>query len=66
MLVDRISEFPDDILENILSLLTIKEAARTDCLSYRWKNLWKLITNRLDFNDWNVLREIDIWNLASW
>ena len=66
MLVDRISEFPDDILVNILSLLTMKEAVRTSILSHRWKNLWKLITRRLDFDDWNVLQGIDRCNLESW
>lgn len=39
--VDNVSRLPADILYFILSLLTVKEAARTSILSQRWRNLWK-------------------------
>ncbi|KAM7483509.1 hypothetical protein LguiB_008092 [Lonicera macranthoides] len=60
-----ITELPDDILVTILSLLPMKVAARTSILSQRWKNLWKLITSHLDFDDWNALQEIDRWQLEA-
>ncbi|XP_012842164.1 PREDICTED: F-box/LRR-repeat protein At3g26922-like [Erythranthe guttata] len=46
---DRISRLPDDILVDILSLLSLKEAVCTSVLSSRWHNLWKHIY-RLNFD----------------
>ncbi|KAM7480043.1 hypothetical protein LguiA_028256 [Lonicera macranthoides] len=57
-IVDRISELPEGILVNIVSLLTIGEAARTSILSHRWKKLWTFSTGSLDFDGKNVLEEI--------
>ncbi|XP_077228560.1 F-box/FBD/LRR-repeat protein At1g13570-like [Tasmannia lanceolata] len=37
---DRISELPDHLLVRILSLLSMKEAARTSLLSTRWRYLF--------------------------
>ncbi|KAL7108690.1 hypothetical protein ACP275_06G128000 [Erythranthe tilingii] len=45
---DRISELPDDILVDIISYLSLKEAACTSVLSSRWLNLWKH-THSLNF-----------------
>jgi hypothetical protein len=42
---------PDDLLvENILPLLTLKEAAQTSILSRRWKTLWTFTTGDFDFS----------------
>ncbi|EYU25320.1 hypothetical protein ABFS82_10G119500 [Erythranthe guttata] len=51
---DRISQLPDDILVVILSLLSLKEAARASILSSRWTNLWKH-TLSLDFDAENSM-----------
>ncbi|OMO82270.1 hypothetical protein CCACVL1_12002 [Corchorus capsularis] len=45
-----INSLPDHILVSILSLLNLKEAARTSILSCRWRNLWTF-TSRLVFDD---------------
>ncbi|KAH0989419.1 hypothetical protein GBA52_000902 [Prunus armeniaca] len=52
--VDRISQLPDAILISILSLLSIREAARTCFLSKRWIYVWKQVTC-LNFDDIDAL-----------
>ncbi|XP_008227423.1 PREDICTED: F-box/FBD/LRR-repeat protein At5g22700-like isoform X2 [Prunus mume] len=44
ILVDRISELPDEILFSIVSLLPLKEAAATSVLSKRWQYVWTSTT----------------------
>ncbi|KAL9247568.1 hypothetical protein vseg_020986 [Gypsophila vaccaria] len=39
--VDSISDFPEPVLHQILSLLHPKDAARTCILSKRWQQVWK-------------------------
>ncbi|XP_050238011.1 putative F-box/FBD/LRR-repeat protein At3g49030 [Mercurialis annua] len=38
-----LSEFPDEILQEIISHLSITEAAATSVLAARWRHLWKTV-----------------------
>ncbi|XP_075091699.1 F-box/LRR-repeat protein At3g26922-like [Nicotiana tabacum] len=42
---DMICELPNCLLASILSLLSIKDAVKTNVLSHRWKRLFMLIPN---------------------
>ncbi|CAN6328772.1 unnamed protein product [Urochloa humidicola] len=49
--VDRISSLPDELLLDILvRLFDLPEAARTTILSCRWYRLWTMLS-KLDFSD---------------
>ena len=37
---DRISELPEDVLQNILSFLPTKQVFQSTLLSTRWKHVW--------------------------
>ncbi|OMO97888.1 hypothetical protein COLO4_14292 [Corchorus olitorius] len=47
---DRISSLPEDIVANILSRLTMKEAMRTSILSSKWRLFWTHFSGSLDFD----------------
>uniref|UniRef100_A0A0E0F3F2 F-box domain-containing protein n=1 Tax=Oryza meridionalis TaxID=40149 RepID=A0A0E0F3F2_9ORYZ len=40
---DRISDLPEDVLHNVLSLLPSRDAVRTCVLAQRWRDLWRSV-----------------------
>ncbi|XP_050231827.1 F-box/FBD/LRR-repeat protein At5g53840-like [Mercurialis annua] len=61
-----ISKFLDEILENIISHLSIKDAAATSILSHRWRHLWKYIDYPILDIDLSALISISTYeNLSS-
>lgn len=49
MALDRLSELPESLIHEILSLLPVRKAAATSILSKRWKNVWTTVP-RLHFH----------------
>ncbi|XP_062024202.1 F-box/FBD/LRR-repeat protein At1g13570-like [Rosa rugosa] len=44
MELDRISYLPSNVIDKILSCLTLKEAVRTSVFSSRWRNKWAMLS----------------------
>ncbi|CAN0892195.1 F-box/LRR-repeat protein At3g03360 [Linum grandiflorum] len=61
--LDWISHLPDELLIDILSRLTFKEAFRTSVLSTRWIHLWKSAVSVLDFDGWDEL--LSLYKMGS-
>lgn len=59
---DLISSLTDDLLVHILSLLDLREAARTSTLSKRWRYVWANLSN-LDFDASSTL--FALWHARS-
>ncbi|QCD88210.1 hypothetical protein DEO72_LG3g2752 [Vigna unguiculata] len=53
---DILSTMPNEIIANVLSRLTLKEAARTSVLSTTWRYQWTYFNGDLDFD--NSLRTL--------
>ncbi|KAM7251889.1 hypothetical protein ACFE04_023772 [Oxalis oulophora] len=56
---DRINELPEEILVDIISRLTIKQAVATSLISTQWKHLWKFHSGRLCFDDHEAILDDD-------
>ena len=60
---DSISMLPDEVIEVILSRLTITEAARTSILSSRWRHNWRYFSGSLDFDGHLMYLFSHIWRI---
>ncbi|KAI7756076.1 hypothetical protein M8C21_015515, partial [Ambrosia artemisiifolia] len=63
--LDIITTLPQNIIEIILCLLPIEEAARTSILSREWRFKWTKIP-KLVFDNYTVKRSTEKWNLSNW
>ncbi|KAL3634814.1 hypothetical protein CASFOL_021868 [Castilleja foliolosa] len=62
--IDRLSQLPQPVLHNILSLLSQKDAIRTSVLSNSWRYLWHGRLN-VEFRDNWFARKPELWSFLD-